>query len=333
MPLKEYGVLVGKIVDQQKAVSSNPHYQIKVQGGNGVLYRIAVNVKSQIAPVDVLYYLKEDFQHELLNKIKQAELKPGFTKLDQTPNGLALDYVRYNLFRLEELVPLPFDVDGPNNDLNDHLDFFVTKAKEDEKAVIYAFGEPWGPETEQDKIFKFKPGRGIHDIHMNQGSTGRFQPTNGIWQDGGMLIHFPSSDKWLAFFTAFQSQSFNTDEKGDAITPPPPPGIAPIRIVAALVNPAGDDVGKESVYIINLSPENIPLKGWSIVDKLGKKEAIADNAVLAAHSVLTIHLTGRGAQLGNSGGTITLQNQSGQKIDGVAYTQEQAKQQNYLLNF
>lgn len=146
-----------------------------------------------------------------------------------------------------------------------------------------------------------------------------------------MLIHFPSSDKWLAFFTAFQSQSFITDEKGDPIDPDQP--VVSVRIVAALVNPAGDDVGKESVYIINLSPEDIPLKGWSIVDKLGKKETIAGNVVLAAHSVLTIRLTGRSAQLGNSGGTITLQNQSGQKIDGVAYTQEQAKQQNYLLNF
>lgn len=331
MPLKDYGVLVGKIVGKRKAVSNNPHFQINVQDANGVLYRIAVNVKSKIAPSEVMYYLKEDFRHELLNKIKQANLKPGYNKLPQAPNGLALDYVRYNLFRLEDLVPLPFEVEGANNDLNDHLDFFVTKAKDDDNAVIYAFGEPWGPENVKDKIFGFSPGRGIHDIHMNQGSIGQFQYTNGIWQDGGMLIHFPSTDKWLAFFTAFQSQSFLTDDKGDAITEPK--AAVSVRIVAALVNPAGDDVGKESVYIINLSPVKVSLKGWAIVDKLGKKETLADNAELAAHSVLTIRLSGRSAQLGNSGGTITLQNQAGEKVDGVAYTQEQAKQQNYLLNF
>ena len=146
-----------------------------------------------------------------------------------------------------------------------------------------------------------------------------------------MLIYFPSSDKWLAFFTAFQSQSFFTDEEGNAIVKPV--GPAPVRIVAAMVNPAGDDVGKEAVYVINLSPNAIPLKGWSIVDKLGKKEVLADNAVLTAHSVLTIRLSGGGAQLGNSGGTITVMDNQNQKIDGVAYTQEQAKQQNYLLNF
>lgn len=334
MPLKKYGVLVGKIVGKRKAVSSNPHFQIKVEGANGVFYRIAVNVKSKIAPSEVKYFLQDNFQHELVNKIKLANLQPGFHELPQSPNGLALDFIRYNLFRLEELVPLPFEVDGPNNDLNDHLDFFVTKAKEDDQAIIYAFGEPWGPEnTKKDKVFGFLPGRGIHDIHMNQGSIGQFAYTNGIWQDGGMLIYFPSSDKWLAFFTAFQSQSFQTDEDGNATNEEPIVGATSVRIVAAMVNPTGDDVGKEAVYIINLSPKSIPLKGWSIVDKLGKKEVLADNAVLAAHSVLTIRLSGRGAQLGNSGGTITLQDQLNQKMDGVAYTQEQANQQNYLLNF
>ena len=333
MPLKAYGVLVGKIVGKRKAVSSNPHFQIKVEGENGVFYRIAVNVKSKVAPSEVKYFLQDNFQHELVQKIKLANLQPGFHKLTKAPNGLALDYIRYNLFRLEDLVPLPFEVDGPNNDLNDHLDFFVTKAKEDEQAVIYAFGEPWGPETEKDKVFGFQPGRGIHDIHMNQGSEGEFKSTNGIWQDGGMLIHFPSTDKWLAFFTAFQSQSFRTDDNGNAIPPDPHTGTTDVRIVAAMVNPAGDDVGKEAVYIINLSPNTIPLKGWSIVDKLGKKEVLADNLVLAAHSVLTIRLSGKSAQLGNSGGTITLQDQLNQKVDGVAYTQEQTKQQNYLINF
>ncbi len=179
MPLKAYGVLVGKIVGKRKAVSSSPHFQIKVEGENGVFYRIAVNVKSKVAPSEVKYFLKDNFQHELIQKIKLANLKPGFHNLTKAPNGLALDYIRYNLFRLEELVPLPFEMDGPNNDLNDHLDFFVTKAKEDDEAVIYAFGEPWGPETVKDKVFGFQPGRGIHDIHMNQGSEGEFKSTNG----------------------------------------------------------------------------------------------------------------------------------------------------------
>jgi len=38
----------------------------------------------------------------------------------------------------------------------------------DEENLIYAFGEPWVNERQKDKIFGFKPGNGIHDIHMNQ---------------------------------------------------------------------------------------------------------------------------------------------------------------------
>jgi hypothetical protein len=39
----------------------------------------------------------------------------------------------------------------------------------------------------------------------------------------------------------------------------------------------------------------------------------------------TFRLGGQGAQLSNKGGTITLLNSDGLKVDGVAYTKEQAK--------
>jgi uncharacterized protein YukJ len=43
-------------------------------------------------------------------------------------------------------------------------------------SVIYAFGAKWGPEKgKPDKYFKFVPGNGIHDIHMNQGNSGAVQ--------------------------------------------------------------------------------------------------------------------------------------------------------------
>ena len=43
------------------------------------------------------------------------------------------------------------------------------------RAPSYAFGERWGPETpSKDKVFGFKPGNGVHDIHMNQGNSARF---------------------------------------------------------------------------------------------------------------------------------------------------------------
>ena len=54
--------------------------------------------------------------------------------------------------------------------------------------MIYAFGERWGSEPNtRDKYFGFKPGNGIHDIHMNQGSAEEFKKYNGVWQDGGII--------------------------------------------------------------------------------------------------------------------------------------------------
>ena len=53
----------------------------------------------------------------------------------------------------------------------------------------------------------FVPGNGIHDIHMNQGNVGSFVRDDGVWQDGGVLFHFPGEQQWTAIFLKFQSQS------------------------------------------------------------------------------------------------------------------------------
>src|SRR3954462_9450194 len=51
----------------------------------------------------------------------------------------------------------------------------------------------------QDDYFGFLPGRGIHDIHMNQGNPpGQFAKDNGPWQDGGLLFEFPNEAQWVA---------------------------------------------------------------------------------------------------------------------------------------
>jgi hypothetical protein len=55
--------------------------------------------------------------------------------------------------------------------------------------VLYAFGSAWKPESSTpDKYFEFCLGRGVHDIHMNQGSIGRFQDSNGVWQDEALNV-------------------------------------------------------------------------------------------------------------------------------------------------
>ena len=240
-------------------------------------------------------------------------------------------------------VPLPHNIPGPDNDLNEKIDAYVQRAIGDERASIYAFGERWGPEEgKKDKYFGFLPGNGIHDIHMNQGNVGKFVNDDGVWQDGGLLFHFPSIDKveagvgaeiwpeqWVAVFLAFQSQCWHTDDQTghrlpecDAIIPPKIE--SGVQIIAALVNPEGDDAGHETVTLINLTPGIVDLSGWFIADK-NKNRSVISNMLLNPGATGVVKLDGLGAQLGNNGGIITLLNPNGIKYQGVSYTKEQAR--------
>ena len=215
MTLK-YGVLKGKAVKTMMGTGRKPHYQVLIKDEEGTNYRIAVNVKSQAHPSEVLYYVGEDFNSEEITKLPDLEF--GFTSIENNNPDIGLDYIRGNLLDSTKMIPLPAHIEGPDNDLEDKIEHYIHQAI-DNDAIIYAFGERFGPEDEPDKYFNFLPGNGIHDIHMNQGSVGRWKNDNGIWQDGGILIHFEQEKRWVAIFLAFQSQSWCTDENGDAIKP------------------------------------------------------------------------------------------------------------------
>ena len=117
--------------------------------------------------------------------------------------------------------------------------------------MVYAFGERWGPESDvPDKIIDFRPGNGVHDIHMNQGHVGAFRKDDGVWQDGGLIIELPDQQRWVGIFLAFQSQSWHTDDvTGHTLADGPIEefGAEPVRIVAALVNPVGPAPEAETV--------------------------------------------------------------------------------------
>jgi hypothetical protein len=184
------------------------------------------------------------------------------------------------------MAPLPFDVPGLDNDLNEKIDFQVQRALAEEDAMVYAFGERWGPEPDtRDKYFGFKPGNGIHDIHMNQGNSKEFMKDDGVWQDGGMLLHLPSEDRWVAAFLAFQSQCWHTDDStghciGDAEQPAEDKGVV---IIAATVNPAGDDPGMERVLLLNTLAIPVNLDGWALADKNKRRQPAGWSATRARH--------------------------------------------------
>ena len=333
MPLANYNVLKGRVTDRKRATQQKAHYQILIDDDQGIQYRVAVNAKSAVAPSEVKYFFSDNFSHELLDKITQVNLPTGLTPVPNKPNGLALDFVRRNLFDTSQMQPLPLDVPGEDNDLNDKIDLYVQRALNNPDATLYAFGETWGPETQADQYFHFQPGRGIHDIHMNQGNVGQFVAQDGIWQDGGILIHFASTNRWVALFLAFQSQSFHTDDNGHTITDQPGGPSEPVStdlyLIAAMVKPAS---GKpERVYILNASPNDINLNGYELVDKANRHELLS--GTLPAGEVLVYVLTGQHVLLSNDGGTISLFNSTGLKVAGVAYTRQQVGQAEQLVVF
>lgn len=337
MPIKDYGVLKGKATQRILATKNSEHYQILVNEGDDP-HRIAINTQSSEAPSQVLFYADDDFHHAITDALLQASLPDAFTPLPSKPDGLALDFIRGNLFDVAQMVPLASNVPGDNNDLNDKLDLFVQQAIADDDAVIYAFGQHW-VDTKPDQYFpEIDPSTGIHDIHMNQGNPpGNYLKDNGPYQDGGLIFHFPSRNRWAAVFTAFQSQSFHTDDvTGNPLNdlPPNDPGQpendTPVRIIAAMVNPKGDDPGKEYVILLNKSAADIDLSGWQIADKQKKKDTLG-NLTIPAGDTLKVKLTGKGAQLSQKGGIITLLNKDGLKVDGVTYTQKDAQQEGVLV--
>ncbi|MEY2514422.1 MAG: hypothetical protein QOJ89_1780 [bacterium] len=316
MPLKNYGVLRARAIDHQLASRGSEHFQIHALDGD-VHHRIAINVASKEQPSVLDYLMDSDFRHPILETL--AALPAGFSPLEPKPGGAALDFIRGNLFDRDALRQLPFDVPGPDNDLNEKLAVYVRRAIADPGATLLAFGERWGPEPGvADKYFGFEPGNGVHDIHMNQSNVGRFAGDNGVYQDGALLLHFPEPQQWVAIFLKFQSQGWHTDDASGRPLGGEPDGI--VRIVAALVN-ALESPETEFVTLLNTTAAAVDLDGWTIADRDGRTMTL--EGAIGPGETLRVQLAAPVA-LPNGGGVINLLDAAGLKVDGVFYTGEQA---------
>ncbi len=221
---------------------------------------------------------------------------------------------------------------------------------------MYAFGAKFGQNLHKpiDQQFGNLDGlHGIHDIHMNQGNPpGPYAGDNGAFHDGGLLLAF--GGRVVGLFLAFQSQAVPTDANGKPTsdaqtlavlvvggppipvpTPPPvpvptPSPVADVYLERALLNPSGDDAGKEVIVLGNLSVDGATLDGWTLVDK-NQRVTRLDGLTVAGGGSTPIALDGTGVQLGNNGGSVRLLDGAGVQRDVAVYTAEQAKLQNRFL--
>ena len=103
-----------------------------------------------------------------------------------------------------------------------------------------------------------------------------------------------------------------------------------MRIVAALVNPVGPGPEPETVTLLNATPEAIDLAGWGLIDRGERTQPLAGRIEAGAALVVP---TAPPLALGNKGGMITLVDAAGLKVDGVAYTKDQASAEGWTIVF
>jgi len=356
MPIDHYGVWAAqakRVSAEREADDPNtPHIHLFYDDGTGGRFggarRASINVKSGSGLSELVFWYEPDYRHPILDAL--TGIPRGFHPLGApgaSGGGLrvALDYIRGNLLELKKGRVLPHDRPGARDDI---IDFVLPELQSsiDRGATVYLFGEPYSDQ------------QGIHDIHMNQGSKGKFEKYNGVWQDGGIIIHYPDDNRFSAIFLAFASQAVHTDERTGNALPgsqnlaqlldhtsddderEPDPTIEDdhrVAIVAALVNPVGAENQPEAtgrpelVYLLNRSTEGLSLEGWSLLNRNDEAHVLSSDIWLAPGEVRAIPM--RGVPLSNQGGLVSLLDAEGNKVDGVSYTKQQASREGELVIF
>lgn len=313
----------GKHSGRKKFKRNNPG-----RGGNKEipgLCRAAINIKSTDTETRLAYWMDDSFDnHPIVNQL--AKIPMGFKSLkNEKPNpaGMRLDYIRSNIFNVDDGRILPHDEPGADNDIIDFLEPKVQEAIE-QKATIYLFGEP------------FSDRKGIHDVHMNQGNIENFERDDGVYQDGGLLINYPSG-QWVGLFIGFASQAVHTDEEsGHAITTEtwadyldPEGRQANLIENSVIIDEAAIDTSdskapqgrRRSVTLTNTTNHQMPLSTWKLQNSAGQSQALPNDAALGAMSTKAFDTPD--LDLSTLGDTITLLNEKGLKVDGVSYRPHQ----------
>lgn len=205
--MSRYGVLIGRVIEtKQERNLDKPHYGLIIDTNERKNYEVKINVRSiDKNKPDLLYSADENYNAAAIDIL--PEMTFGFHEINHHKNinkKIAVDYIRSGLFNPKEMKVVPHNRSGENNDLNDFIDRYMNKAKtEKDSTIVYIYGMHYNTNN-----------KGIHDVHMMQGNS-RYQTNeNGIFHDGCVLVHYTTENRWIAYFLAFQSQSWCTDDRG-----------------------------------------------------------------------------------------------------------------------
>jgi uncharacterized protein YukJ len=274
------------------------------------LFRAAINIKSIDQDSRLAYWVNyKTAEHKMVQKL--ANLDFGFHPLEEL-DGQGLDYIRSGLFDTKSGRVLPHDIPGPNNDM---IDVLVPEVKQsiEKRAEVYIFGAC------------FNTRNGMHDVHMNQGNIGKFGHDDGVFQDGGLLIHYKDTGQWTGVFLAFASQAVHTDNKtGHAIPPLTWGEFLPKELTENSVGIKEAFIKKQkSVSLANFTSHKVSLASWKLYNSAGQAQELPGDAAL--NSMATRSFEVPNLPLSSDGDIITLLNEQGLKVDGVSYNSQQGK--------
>lgn len=169
----------------------------------------AINVGTNDADDLLKYKLVLDYRHPILQTLKNAPT--GFNNLTENLDLPALDFFRSDLLENTGNWRTSDVMDGTEYPEPVATLIRLLKKAHAENADLYIFGRTYTDGS-----------LGIHDVHMNQGSTGRFinpgydngQDCNKIWQDGALVVDY-NQLQWLGYFSLFSKQLIPTDNLGN----------------------------------------------------------------------------------------------------------------------
>jgi uncharacterized protein YukJ len=210
-----YGYVKAKIVSKpvlkpsrhSHEIQYHLHFKLLVDGEK---WDVAINVGTNDDDDLLKYKLSYNFQHPIIQTLAAAEA--GSHDLTGQAALPALDLMRSDLLSgtgkwRDSDVMDGSDVPEPSASLKRLL----LKAQQ-KKFDVYVFGR------------FYSEGDGIHDTHLNQGSTKSFihrdgddsNDHNDIWQDGAVMVDVGEED-WAAYFAAFNQQLVPTDDLGNPL--------------------------------------------------------------------------------------------------------------------
>ena len=197
--MEKYVMFRGKVIDKWYDFDKRAHYHIVATDNNGKKYDLAVNIGSIYAKKNEIissnlkvYYAKNyNFQKEIIQGMLLQ--KVGVTECKE---NLRLDYIKMKLFPHNKMIQMK-GFDEKNIFLTEIIEKYVMKAINNDDYEVFAFGR------------LYANGKGLHDIHMNQGSTGKFKKHDAPYSDGGLFFRNKQNNKIAVIFIAFVSQNLD----------------------------------------------------------------------------------------------------------------------------